>query len=68
MLVSRYKLSVKEEPQFAKETFEQRKERVLHTIDLITLTCVLFLLRLSRPELMLKLFRPSRIPITFTRR
>ncbi|KAF5354196.1 hypothetical protein D9756_007136 [Leucocoprinus leucothites] len=29
MLVSRYKISVKEEPQFAHETFEQRKERVM---------------------------------------
>ena len=29
MLVSRYKIEVKEEPEFAGETFEQRKARVL---------------------------------------
>lgn len=29
LMVSHYKLSIKEEPQFAGETFEQRKERVL---------------------------------------
>lgn len=40
MLVSRYKIYVKEEPQFARETLEQRKRRVLETIDLISLTCV----------------------------
>jgi hypothetical protein len=47
MLVSRYKISVKQEPQFVGETFEQRKERILKTIELITLTCVpiLFLTR-----------------------
>lgn len=40
MLVSRYKISVKEEPQFAKETVEQRKARILKTTDLISLTPV----------------------------
>ena len=29
LLVSRYKIEVKDEPQFAGETFEQRKERLL---------------------------------------
>jgi hypothetical protein len=29
MLVSRYKIEVKEEPQFAAETFEERKARIL---------------------------------------
>ena len=29
MLVSRYKIEVKEEPEFAGETFEQRKARIL---------------------------------------
>jgi cytochrome P450 len=50
MLVSRYKLSVKEEPQFAKETFEQRKERVLQTMTLLTLTWVPFSLLSVRPH------------------
>ncbi|KAF8804431.1 cytochrome P450 [Phlegmacium glaucopus] len=38
MLVSRYKITVKEEPSFAGETFEQRKERVLKCMTTITLT------------------------------
>lgn len=40
MLISRYKITVKEEPQFAHETFEQKKERILRTIPLLTLTYV----------------------------
>ncbi|KAF9442073.1 cytochrome P450 [Macrolepiota fuliginosa MF-IS2] len=40
MLISRYKISVKEEPQFAHETFEQRKDRVLENVPLLTLTPV----------------------------
>jgi hypothetical protein len=34
----RYKVAVTEEPQFAGETFEQRKERVLRTEHKLTLT------------------------------
>jgi hypothetical protein len=41
MLVSQYKITLKEEPQFANETFEQRKERLLKSTSLLTLTCVL---------------------------
>ncbi|KAJ3575472.1 hypothetical protein NP233_g1074 [Leucocoprinus birnbaumii] len=41
MLVSRYKISVKDEPQFAKETFEQRKARLLKAVDLLSLTLIL---------------------------
>ncbi|KAI0705838.1 cytochrome P450, partial [Cytidiella melzeri] len=40
MLVSRYKIEVKEEPQFARETFEERKERVLKARPGLTLTPV----------------------------
>ena len=40
MLVSRYKIMVKEEPQFANETFEERKTRVLATRAVLTLTYV----------------------------
>ncbi|KAF9530340.1 cytochrome P450 [Crepidotus variabilis] len=36
-LVSKYKISVKEEPQFAHETFEERKARVLKTTTGFTL-------------------------------
>ncbi|PPQ93732.1 hypothetical protein CVT25_013072 [Psilocybe cyanescens] len=38
MLVSRYKISIKEEPQFASETFEQRKTRVLAARAGLTVT------------------------------
>ncbi|KXN89025.1 Secologanin synthase [Leucoagaricus sp. SymC.cos] len=40
MLVSRYKITVKDEPKFRNETFEQKKARVLKSIDLLTLTPV----------------------------
>ncbi len=38
LLVSRYKIEVKEEPQFAHETFDERKERVLRAKPGLTLT------------------------------
>ncbi|KAJ3514323.1 hypothetical protein NLJ89_g2441 [Agrocybe chaxingu] len=38
MLVSRYKITVKEEPQFAGETFEERKARVLANRAGLTVT------------------------------
>ncbi|EKM52724.1 uncharacterized protein PHACADRAFT_126770 [Phanerochaete carnosa HHB-10118-sp] len=38
MLVSRYTIEVKEEPEFAGETFEERKERILHAKGGLTLT------------------------------
>ena len=37
-LVSQYKLSVKEEPQFAHETFEERKTRVIASRQGLTTT------------------------------
>jgi len=40
MLVRRYRIIVKDEPQFAGETFEQRKERVLRAKNGLTLTPV----------------------------
>ncbi|KAI0811261.1 cytochrome P450 [Irpex lacteus] len=40
LLVSRYKIEVKEEPQFAHETFDERKERVLRAKPGLTLTPV----------------------------
>ncbi|KAF9530339.1 cytochrome P450 [Crepidotus variabilis] len=38
MLISKYKISVKEEPQFSNETFEQRKARILKTGQAFTLS------------------------------
>jgi hypothetical protein len=40
MMVSRYKIEVKEEPQYATETFEERKARILATKPGLTLKCV----------------------------
>ena len=38
MIISRYKITIKEEPQFIGETFEQRKNRVLNCRAEMTLT------------------------------
>ncbi|XP_006455974.1 hypothetical protein AGABI2DRAFT_121882 [Agaricus bisporus var. bisporus H97] len=38
MLISQYKITVKEEPQFANESFEMRKERLFKSTRLLTLT------------------------------
>ena len=38
MLISKYKIEIKEEPQFAAETFEERKARVLKCRGGLTLT------------------------------
>ncbi|THH17554.1 hypothetical protein EW146_g3278 [Bondarzewia mesenterica] len=40
MLMSRYKVSIKEEPQFAGETFEERKARIFNVKPGLTMTCV----------------------------
>lgn len=42
MLLQHYKITVKEEPQFADETFEQKKERVMKAKPGITLTSVVY--------------------------
>ena len=41
MLVSHYKITIKEEPQFAGEMFEERKSRILSAGQGLTLTYVL---------------------------
>ena len=41
MLVSQYKITIKEEPQFAGETFEEKKSRILSARQGLTLTYVL---------------------------
>lgn len=40
MLVSQYTIEVKDEPQFAGETFEQKKDRILAAKFVLTLTFV----------------------------
>ena len=42
--VSQYKVSVKEEPQFARETFEERKARVIAARQGLSITYALMLL------------------------
>lgn len=51
MIVSRYHVEVKEEPQFAQETFEQKKDRILKSKPGITMTYVLFVASSWRPML-----------------
>ncbi|EDR04916.1 uncharacterized protein LACBIDRAFT_303796 [Laccaria bicolor S238N-H82] len=48
MIVAKYKITVKEEPQFAGETFEQRKERIMKAYAAITLTPIRVPLVFSR--------------------
>jgi hypothetical protein len=40
LMILRYKVTVKEEAQFAGKTLEQRKERILRTKNILTLTYV----------------------------
>ena len=40
MLVSQYKITIKEEPQFVGETFEERKTRILSSRRSVTITYV----------------------------
>jgi hypothetical protein len=47
MLVSQYKIAIKEEPQFAGETFEERKSRVLSVCAGLTLKYAFFFLFLG---------------------
>ena len=42
MLVSHYKIAIKEEPQFASETFEERESRILSARPILSLAYVFF--------------------------
>lgn len=66
MLVSQYKLSVKEEPQFAHEMFEERKARVIASRQGLTTTYVA--MPLFCFPMILTLHSPLRVPLVFTRR
>ena len=41
MLIMRYRVEIKPEPQFALETFEQKQERILRSTFHITMACVI---------------------------
>ena len=76
MLVSQYKITIPEEPQFAGETFEEKKSRILSARQVLTLTYVIFIFifisRVDKKMIYLILFflltRPVHIPLTLTRR
>lgn len=71
MLLQHYKITVKEDPEFAGERFEQKKERVLDAKLVLTLTSVAFLLCFCVDCGLLipvAFTRPVRVPLVFTRR
>jgi hypothetical protein len=47
MLISQYKIAIKDEPQFAGETFEERKSRILSVHAVLTLTYVIYFFHVS---------------------
>ena len=44
MLIMRYRVEIKPEPQFAQETFEQKRERILRKTFLITMAYVILVI------------------------
>ena len=68
MLVSQYKITIKEEPKFAGETFEERKSRILSVRAGLTLSYVLEQPFSFISGLMKVLYRPVRVPLVLTRR
>ena len=69
MLMSRYKVAIKEEPEYAHETFEERKARILNAKPGLTLTFVDTLLPLDINHTDFGgLHSPIRVPLVFTKR
>jgi len=68
MLVSRYKISIKEEPQFAHETFEERKARITATQQGITIRYASYAFIFLAKDSQTNLHSPLRVPLVFTRR
>ena len=69
MLISRYKIELPDEPEFAGETFEEKKKRLFAATQGLTLLYVSMMIymvildsRLTQP------YRPVRNPLVFTRR
>ena len=66
MMMSKYRVEVKEEPEFIGETFEQRFARITASELYITTTYAMTSPScLLRPE---SSFRPTRVPLVFKRR
>ena len=72
MLMSRYKVAIKEEPEYAHETFEERKARILNAKPGLTLTFVETFLPLDMNHTddinICGLHSPIRVPLVFTKR
>lgn len=68
LFVSRYKIDIKDEPQFSGETFEERKERIFSTKPRLTMTFVAFPFIWILSTLNWMCLRPIRIPLVFRRR
>ena len=66
MMILKYRVEVKEEPEFIGETFEQRFARIMTSEQLLTNTYALSSLScFPRPEFS---FSPTRVPLVFKRR
>jgi hypothetical protein len=66
MLVSQYKIEIKDEPQFVNETLEERKTRVLKSKAGLTVTCVL--VPADKRTVVDAFESPIRVPLKFTKR
>lgn len=64
----RYKIEVKEESQYAHETFEERKSRVLAADSFLTLTYAIMLLLTRGKATNLPIHRPRNVSLVFKRR
>lgn len=68
LLVMKYKLDIKPEPEFANETFEEKKERVLRYSHGLTITWVTQVMTVLLAVLIFYDDSPPRVPLTFTKR
>ena len=67
MIVSKYKIEIKEEPKFAGETFEERYARVTAFKEGLT-TLLVMSTAYSHRHFMESPSRPTRVPLVFKRR
>jgi hypothetical protein len=65
MLVSRYKIEIKEEPEFAGESFEERYARITASKQRLTTT---YVMSVSSWRFYGLLSGPLRVPLVFKRR
>ena len=66
MMMSKYRVEVKEEPEFIGETFEQRFARITASdLTIFNTYAVTLSSRLPRPDFS---FSPTRVPLVFKKR